>query len=172
VYGERKNGWIGNFKFNFDWLVRLYPIYAPIAQIYPLPLSVLLQFDAAFRSFRGTQSGLGGRIGCVSRISRGYGLNIDSPDAEQGDDNSADSEPQIGAIQRIFSGIIGITLLLLSAYFAYSRKTADAFLDGDIRGYIGRLLLFVFCFLCSAPFADTGFFGTDVWISLLRAGCK
>ena len=181
VYGyndsmQRKGqtSWISDSELNLQRVSCSNPVDLPTAQINPLPLSVLLQFDAAFRSLSRAQSSFGRYLCGHSRILCGTGLFVDSKNAAERYDNSENRESEIGPIERIVAGIIGVCFAGLSMWIAYGgtpntffdNSATLTFLNRDGR-FVFQFLLFVICFALSIPFVDSGFTGTDVWVRLL-----
>ena len=177
VQHERQTSWINDLERDLQWVGGIYSGNVPVLQVYPLPLRIFLQLDASLRCLRRAQSSLGGISG--SRFSSSSGLQINCADTQQRHANPGDGEYEVGPIQRVISGIVGVGLLTLSVWFLYvgapnaffDNSATVTFLNRDARAGV-HFLLFVVCFCLSVPFADTGFCGTNVWICLLLNGCK
>jgi len=162
VVGEGHVGWIDDLKVDAQDRTIVGGRYfkgSPMLQVDPLFLGDLLERDTVLRRLR--RSG-----GSPSSFRSGSGLPVDSADSEQSDQDAENREPKIGPVQRIVSGIIGISLLGLSVWLLYGDRPKA------LRGTLLGALLFVLCFSLSVPFVDTGFCGVSIWIRLLSRAYK
>jgi len=114
------------------------------------------------------QCGIGSILGGISRLSGNSCLTDQDDNAENGTSDAEDCRPQIGAVKRIVSGIIGVVLFGSSLWLAYY-KAVNADLGWRVAGWVG---LFVVCFYLAIPFVDTGVFGSTIWIWMLKGACK
>jgi hypothetical protein len=80
---ERQSGWVNNLELDLQRVGRIDSKSLPILQVNPLSLGIFLQLGTSFRRFRGAQGSVGRISGSLSRLGSGFGLKIDSTNAEK-----------------------------------------------------------------------------------------
>lgn len=94
-------------------------------------------------------------------------LFVNKSNTEKGKEYSCDGEPQIGTVQRVFAGVIGILCLVLAGWSLYRAPIQDS-----IAGWFGRMLIVGTTMLLAVVFLNSAFFDARIWLRLLQRACN